>query len=193
MEVFTIGHSTHPVERFVELLRGQAVEVLADVRSTPFSRFNPQFNRASLAKSLESAGIRYEFLGETLGARSTDPACFENGRVSYARLADSAPFKRGIEQLVGAAEAQRVAIMCAEKEPLDCHRTILVGRVLERQGVTVRHILADGSVEENRQTLERLSARLKLPADDLFSGSPERFETAYEQQGARIAYAPKKG
>jgi uncharacterized protein (DUF488 family) len=193
MEIFTIGHSTHPVERFVGLLRGQGVAVLADVRSTPFSRFNPQFNRANLAKSLESAGIRYEFLGETLGARSTDPACFEHGRVSYARLAESAPFKRGIEQLVGAAATQRVAIMCAEKEPLDCHRTILVGRVLERQGVTVRHILADGSVEENRQTLERLSARLKLPADDLFSGSPERFETAYEQQGARIAYAPKKG
>jgi uncharacterized protein (DUF488 family) len=193
MEVFTIGHSTHPIERFVELLRGQAVEVLADVRSTPFSRFNPQFNRVSLAKSLESAGIRYEFRGETLCARSTDPACFENGRVSYARLADSAPFKRGIEQLLGAAATHRVAIMCAEKEPLDCHRTILVGRVLERHGVTVRHILADGSVEENRQTLERLSARLKLPADDLFSGSPERFETAYEQQGARIGYAPKKG
>ena len=193
MEIFTIGHSTHPIERFVELLRGQDVEVLADVRSSPFSRFNPQFNRASLAKSLESAGIRYAFLGETLGARSTDPACFENGRVNYARLAESAPFKRGIGQLVDSAATERVAIMCAEKEPLDCHRTILVGRVLERQGVTVRHILADGSVEENRQTLERLSARLKLPGDDLFSEAPERFETAYEQQAARIAYAPKKG
>src|SRR5262245_48831743 len=112
MEIFTIGHSTHPIERFVALLAGQGVRVLADVRSTPFSRFNPQFNRERLAKSLADAGIRYEFMGDALGARSTDPACFENGRVSYARLAESAAFRRGIEQLIEAARAQRMAIMC---------------------------------------------------------------------------------
>jgi uncharacterized protein (DUF488 family) len=208
MEIFTIGHSTHPIERFIALLKGPqspggsdrignlpsrpAIEVLMDVRSTPFSRFNPQFNRERLAQSLAAAGIRYEFMGESLGARSTDPACFENGRVSYARLAESAPFKRGIAQLLEVASTQRVAIMCAEKEPTDCHRTILVGRVLERTGVKVRHILADGSVEENAQTLERLVGELGLPADDLFSAGPERFEAAYEKQGARMAYSPKK-
>jgi uncharacterized protein (DUF488 family) len=192
MEIFTIGHSTHPIERFVELLAGQGVQVLADVRSTPFSRFNPQFNREKLAKNLAGAGIRYEFMGDALGARSTDPACYEDGRVSYARLAESAAFKRGIEQLVDAAGAQRVAIMCAEKEPLDCHRTILVGRALERAHVNVRHILADGSVEEHRQTMERLLARLKLPADDLFSEGTARFEAAYAKQGARMAYSPGK-
>ena len=192
MQIFTIGHSTHPIERFVALLRTLSVEVLADVRSTPFSRFNPQFNRERLATSLAGAGIRYEFMGETLGARSTDPACIENGRVSYARLAESAPFKRGVEHLIDIAGTQRVAIMCAEKEPTDCHRTILVGRALERAGFEVRHILADGSVEENRQTMERLVEQLGLPAEDLFSAGPERFEAAYEQQGARMAYSPGK-
>ncbi|HEY1283226.1 MAG TPA: DUF488 domain-containing protein [Steroidobacteraceae bacterium] len=192
MDIFTIGHSTHPIERFVALLEGQGVQVLADVRSMPFSRFNPQFNRESLAKSLAASGIRYEFMGEALGARSTDPACYENGRVSYARLAESAPFKRGVEQLIEAAGRQRVAIMCAEKEPLDCHRTILVGRALERVHVKVQHILADGSVEEHRQAMERLVARLKLPADDLFSEKTARLEAAYEKQGARMAYSPRK-
>jgi uncharacterized protein (DUF488 family) len=192
MEIFTIGHSTHPIERFVALLEGQGVEVLADVRSRPFSRFNPQFNREKLARSLAASGIRYEFMGEALGARSTDPACYENGRVSYARLAESAAFRRGIDQLVAAARTQRVAIMCAEKEPLDCHRTILVGRALERARVSVRHILADGSVEEHPRTMERLVEKLKLPADDLFSAGMERFEAAYEKQGARMAYSPEK-
>ena len=192
MEIFTIGHSTHPIERFVGLLEGQRVQVLADVRSTPFSRFNPQFNREKLAGSLAASGIRYEFVGDALGARSTDPACHESGRVSYARLAESAAFRRGIEQLLSTAGAERVAIMCAEKEPFDCHRTILVGRALERAHVDVRHILADGSVEEHRQTMERLAGRLKLPTGDLFSGATERLEAAYELQGARMAYSPGK-
>src|SRR5262245_46559359 len=104
MDIFTIGHSTHPLERFVALLEGQGVQVLADVRSMPFSRFNPQFNRESLAKSLAASGIRYEFMGDALGARSKDPACYENGRVSYPRLAESAPFKRGIEHLIATAQ-----------------------------------------------------------------------------------------
>jgi uncharacterized protein (DUF488 family) len=191
--IYTIGHSTHPIERFVELLQRHGIEMLADVRSTPFSRFNPQFNRASLAHSLEAAGIRYEFMGEELGARSNDPACFENGRVSYARLAATPLFQRGVARLREAAAIQRVAIMCAEREPLDCHRTILVARELERAGEAVAHILADGSLEDNRHALGRLIQRLRLPADDLFAGSAEQVDTAYDAQAAKVSWAPKVG
>jgi uncharacterized protein (DUF488 family) len=190
--IFTVGHSTHPIERFVALLQQHGIEVLADVRSTPFSRFNPQFNRSSLAHSLAAAGIRYEFLGEELGARSTDPDCFENGRVSYSRLARSAAFRRGIERLRTGMNTQRVAMMCAEREPLDCHRTILVARELEREGAAVTHILADGSLEENRHAIGRLVAHLGLGTDDLFHDSAELSEAAYDAQGAKIAYAPRK-
>jgi len=189
--VFTIGHSTHPIERFLDLLQRHGVEVLADVRSTPFSRFNPQFNRSSLAHSLASAGIRYEFLGEELGARSSDPACFENGRVSYARLAATPLFRRGLERLRAMAANQRVAMMCAEREPLDCHRTILVTRELEKAGETVSHILADGALEANEHTMGRLIDRLKLPRDDLFGDSAELIDAAYDAQAAKVAYAPK--
>jgi uncharacterized protein (DUF488 family) len=189
--IYTIGHSTHPIERFVELLKQHGIELLADVRSTPFSRFNPQFNRASLGHSLAAAGIRYEFMGEELGARTSDPACFENGRVSYARLSATPLFQRGLARLREAAATQQVVIMCAEREPLDCHRTILIARQLERGGQTVMHILADGALEENGHALGRLIERLHLPADDLFAGSAEQVDAAYDAQAAKVSWAPK--
>lgn len=189
--IFTIGHSTHPIERFVALLRRHAITVLVDVRSTPFSRFNPQFNRTNLASRLEQAGIRYEFLGEELGARSKDPACYEGGRVSYARLAATETFRRGLDQLRALARDHRVAVMCAEREPLDCHRTILVARELERTGEAVTHILADGTLEPNQQTLRRLIGQLGLTQDDLFGESPEVIDAAYDAQEAKIAYVRK--
>lgn len=189
--VFTIGHSTHPIEHFVGLLQRHGIEWLADVRSTPFSRFNPQFNRASLSHSLASAGIRYEFLGEELGARSADPGCYENGRVSYSRLAATPLFRQGLERVRAAARTQRVALMCAEREPLDCHRTILITRELEREGEHVTHILADASLEENQHAMGRLIRQLRLPTDDLFGESPELVDAAYDAQAAKVAYAPK--
>jgi uncharacterized protein (DUF488 family) len=191
--IYTIGHSTHPIERFVALLQQHGIELLVDVRSTPFSRFNPQFNRAGLGQSLATVGIRYEFLGEELGARSNDPACFENGRVSYARLAATPLFRRGLERLREAARSQRVAMMCAEREPLDCHRTILVARELERAGMTVTHILADGTLEENVHAMGRLVARLGLPTNDLFGDAAEQIQAAYDAQAAKVSWAPKAG
>ena len=109
------------------LLQQHGIEVLADVRSTPFSRFNPQFNRRALAHSLAAAGIRYEYLGEELGARSSDPACYRErpGELRAARR-DAAVQARPRARAIEAAKTQRVAMMCAEREPLDCHRTILV-------------------------------------------------------------------
>lgn len=187
LTLFTIGHSNHPIERFIALLTQHGIEALADVRSMPYSRFNPQFNRNRLETSLKDAGIRYVFLGEELGARSKDPAHFEAGRVSYAKLAASAPFQHGLQRLLTGAGTMRVAMMCAEREPLDCHRTILVGRQAEKVGAKVVHILADGMLEENRHALERLAKRLKVPQEDMFSSESDRYEAVYDNQGARIA------
>jgi uncharacterized protein (DUF488 family) len=187
--IYTIGHSKHPIERFVALLQQHGIDALADVRSTPYSRFNPQFNREKLQASLAAAGIRYVFLGEELGARSKDASCYdEEGRVSYAKLARTAPFRAGIERLLTGMQQHRIAIMCAEREPLDCHRTILVSRELERAGVAVTHILQDGALEPHRQTMTRLASDLKLASADLFRTPDELIEDAYESQGSRIAY-----
>jgi uncharacterized protein (DUF488 family) len=190
--IYTIGHSKHPIERFLALLRQHEVDALADVRSTPYSRFNPQFNKEKLQAALKSAGIHYVFLGEELGARSKDPACYDQqGRVAYARLAASEPFRRGLERLLTGTRDHCIAIMCAEREPLECHRTILVARELEKAGVSVTHILQDGSLESNQQAMQRLVAELKLLGSDLFRTPAELIEDAYEKQGARIAYTRK--
>ena len=194
--IYTIGHSNHPIDRFIALLQQHGIRAVADVRSTPYSRFNPQFRKERLQAALADAGIRYVFLGEELGARSKDPACYEEGgRVSYVRLAATDLFRRGIERLLTGMQNHRIAIMCAEREPLDCHRTILVARELEKAGVPVTHILKDGTLEPHSQAMQRLASELKLAGRDLFRTPAELIEEAYEAQGARIAYVkgPRPG
>src|SRR5262245_22300817 len=124
--IYTVGHSNHSALRFIDLLRGADIACVADVRSTPFSRRNPQFSQNALAASLKDAGIEYWFLGEVLGARPKDPDCYEGGKASYARIAATAAFREAIGDLIERSSETRIALMCAEKEPLECHRTILV-------------------------------------------------------------------
>lgn len=187
--IYTIGHSKHPIDQFIALLQQHSVDALADVRSTPYSRFNPQFNKEKLQTALAAAGIRYVFLGEELGARTKDPSCYDaEGRVNYTKLAQTALFRKGIERLLTGMQQHRIAIMCAEREPLDCHRTILVSRELERAGVPVTHILHDGALEPHTQLMTRLAADLNLVGTDLFRTPNELIEDAYEKQGSRIAY-----
>jgi uncharacterized protein (DUF488 family) len=191
--IHTIGHSNHPIARFTELLQLHAINVVADVRSTPYSRFNPQFRREKLQSALASCAIQYVFLGGELGARSADPGCYDSdGRVSYARLAATETFRKGLERLQSGMREHTIAIMCAEREPLECHRTILVARELERLGLPVTHILADGSAEDHQHAMQRLVALLKLTDTDLFRQPAELREQAYDLQAARIAYVKKK-
>ena len=188
--IYTVGHSNHPIEHFLELLQGQAVTALADVRSTPYSRFNPQFRRDALAEALSRQGIEYLFLGEELGARSKDPSCYVDGRVSYRKLAATDLFRQGIDRLLTAAKSRTLAIMCAEKDPLDCHRTILVARELVNRGEAIGHILASGEVEPHEHAMDRLGRKLKIDPADLFGGDMN--EQAYELRGQQIAYVDPK-
>jgi uncharacterized protein (DUF488 family) len=191
--IHSIGHSNHPQERFLGLLQQHQIDTLLDVRSVPWSRFNPQFNRARLADSLAAAGIGYVFLGDELGARSRDPSCYDDcGRVSYAALAGTAAFKAGLQRVQEAGTGRQPALMCAEREPLDCHRTILVARELERLNIPVRHILGDGQTVNHAELMRSLVHRLDLAADDLFDGPAQQREQAYNLQAARIAYVRKK-
>ena len=163
LRLFTVGHSNHPWEHFLGLLQRHAVSAVADVRSTPFSRRNPQFSRPRLERALDDARIAYLFLGRELGARSPDPAVYRGGRVDYALLAATRLFQAGLVRLEAAARGRRVAILCAEKEPLDCHRTLLVSRQLAARGAQVAHVLADGSLETHEDVEDRLLAT-RLPA-----------------------------
>ena len=146
--LFSIGHSTHPVEVFVELLQRHAVESVADVRTMPFSRFNPQFNRHALKRDLHAAGIRYLFLGEELGGKPDGDRFYDQeGHVLYGRMAESPRFESGLSRLVERAETSRVAVMCSEEDPAGCHRFLLITRVLHLRGTGVAHIRGDGSTQ----------------------------------------------
>lgn len=189
--LFTIGHSTHPQERLIALLLQHGITALCDVRSKPYSRMNPQFNREELEQALMARGIAYRFLGKELGARSDDPTCYEGGKVQYTRLAETELFKHGIKRVLrGMKEGFRIALMCAEKEPLECHRTILVARHLAAHGLRVEHILADGRLESHAAALSRLARMHSLPEEDMFRSSEQLLAEAYRRQEERIAYDP---
>lgn len=186
--IYTVGHSNHAWPSFVALLCRHRITALADVRSAPYSRRYPQFNREGMRVSLAESGIAYVFLGRELGARSDDPACYVDGRVRYDRLAQTARFIDGIDRVIGGAATHRIALMCAERDPLDCHRALLVARALVRRGAAVSHILADGSIETHEVTLRRLLDQRAMPADDLFESEEQRLERACARQEARIAH-----
>lgn len=186
--IFTIGHSTHSIERFVELLTQHGISAIADVRSTPASRFAPQFNREALRRALAGAQIRYVFLGKELGARSADPRCYIDGKVQYGRLAQTPEFASGIARLVDGVSREKIAIMCTEQEPLECHRTVLVSRVLADRGLQVVHIRGDGSVELHDETMVRLRERHHLNHPSLLDTEDELLAKALELQESEIAY-----
>lgn len=188
-DLFTIGHSNHSVEKFIELLLMQGITAVCDVRSNPYSRFAPQFNREPLKNDLKKNGILYIYLGTELGPRSSDPACYEKGKVNYRFLAGTAMFSEGIKRLIKGLKTYRVALMCAEKDPVLCHRMILVCRHLKNENIRIGHIREDGSVEDNGSAEARLMQILKISPEDLFSSQSEQVARAYDVQGEKIAYA----
>ena len=191
--ILTIGHSNHSLDGFLTLLSRHRVTAVADVRSAPYSRFRPHFNRKALEASLDARGIRYAFFGRELGGRPDDPVCYEGGRVDYERVAATRGFRDGIARVIDAASRHRVALMCAEKEPLDCHRTLLVARALDAAGATVEHILADGALEPHGRAMDRLLAAFDLNPDcDLFRKREELVADAIALQARRVAYVSKR-
>lgn len=187
--IYTIGHSAHSVARLIELLQQHQVTAVADVRSQPYSRRHPQFNREPLAFELSLKSVGYVFLGEELGARSSDSSCYEGGKVQYDRLARTELFQRGLERIrEGMAKGLRISLLCAEKDPLTCHRAILVSRSLESLGMNVRHILEDGALESHADAVQRLLYELKIGETNLFASEAQLIEDAYAIQGEKIAY-----
>lgn len=189
--VFTIGHSTHSAATFLSLLRNGDINAVADVRSSPYSRFNPQFNREELEQRLRDNGIHYVFLGKELGARTDDQSCYLNGQVQYDRLAQTSTFQSGLDRVQSGALRYRIALMCSEREPLECHRTLLVARSLVERGIPVEHIHADGRIESHEAAMLRLLDLVDLPRVDLFRTREELLADAITRQAQRVAYIDK--
>ena len=189
--VLTIGHSNHSPGEFLSLLRLHEVGEVVDVRTSPYSRYLPHFNHAPLAAMLEDAGIEYAFRGGELGGRPTDRSCYDSdGRVLYDRLAATEPFQDGISYVMRHADETRVALMCSEKEPMECHRGLLIAGALADLGAEVAHVLADGALESHAAALDRLLDGLKLPRHgDMFRSRDEVIGDALSRQARRVAYA----
>ncbi len=185
--VYTIGHSNHDSSGFLNLLEMHGIKTVFDVRSQPYSRFNPQFRYKALSELLGSAGISYIFSGKSLGARPGDPGFYENGRPRFDLLAQRIDFRRELERVLEEASAVRCCLMCAEKEPLSCHRTLLVCRNLKNKDAEIYHILYDGSLESHSDTEKRMIRAHGLDEPRLFNSSYEDIlETAYDLQIERI-------
>lgn len=189
--VYTVGHSNHTLELFIKLLRGAGVTAVSDVRSVPYSRFSHQFDRESLADELRAIGIAYSFLGDELGARPSDRNCYRDGKAEYGLIAATPFFQAGLDRIIKGSLKYRIALMCAEKEPLDCHRTVLVGRYLKERGALIRHIHADGRIEDGDHAEQRLIKLTEQEMDDLFSSpetSSDPLERAYAVREKEISY-----
>jgi uncharacterized protein (DUF488 family) len=163
----TIGHSNHAIDRFVDLLKAGGIEAVVDVRSTPYSRRFPQFGRERLTQSLAAAGILYRYEGGALGGKPKDGA-------SYDAVAARAEFKQALDRLVASSADTTLCLMCAEKEPLDCHRTVLVSRRLAERGMPIEHLLADGRQESHGAIEDKLIAASGEGEPDLFTTTEDR-------------------
>lgn len=170
--VYTIGHSNHAMETFLDLLRNQSIEVLIDTRSSPFSRYAPQFNKDSLKLAVEDAGMKYGFFGRHLGGRPDDESLYdEDGRVVYSEVAKTFLFNDGLERLILGMAKFRVALLCSEENPSICHRRLLVSRVLYEQGFVVYHIRGSGAVQSEtdmRREEAEQSTQLGLFGEEVF-------------------------
>jgi uncharacterized protein (DUF488 family) len=194
-DLFSIGHSNSPIDHFIALLGEAGVNAVADVRSTPYSRFCPWFSRNNLQAHLKAADITYLSYGEALGGRPGDTSLYCDGVADYEAMAGTPAFQSGLDRLQNDMAQHRVCLMCAEREPLDCHRCLLVARSLAARGVAIGHILHDGAVEPHAATEQRLMQWAESgAAPDLFvTGQNDRLAAAYRRRSRAVGYNAKSG
>lgn len=208
--LFTVGHSNLSIKDFMSLLEKYKINAIADVRSYPYSSYLPHFNQDLLKFELLKAKLKYVFLGNELGARPKDLSCYINDKAVYRKISDSNAFKSGIERILIGLNKYRIALMCSEKDPISCHRTILICQYLRQLDIDINHIIDEKTIESQKQLEDRLldlhgfdlkNNRLKIPEIiqfDLFNtvqsntkssiSKTEFLERAYLLQENKIAY-----
>lgn len=185
--VYTIGHSAHSVEKLADLLRGYRIDVVVDTRSSPYSRFAPQFDRELLQRRLGDAGFRYLFLGAELGGRPKSPEYYDSqGHVLYGRMTTDRAFLAGMARLERGIAEFRVALLCGEENPAHCHRRLLVGRVLAERGYELLHIRGDGRVQADADVAAESGKTLANEQPALFAELDE------DQWRSTASVSPRK-
>ncbi len=187
--IYTIGHSNYDTNQFIKILQSYSIDTVVDIRSAPYSKYCRQFNKKTIDQVLNNSGIKYLFLGKELGARPENPECYEQNRIQYDKLKETELFKQGIERIKDSTSKCIAALMCSEKEPISCHRTILVSRVLKGEGIEVRHILDENTTVSQDEIEEQLQKKFKL--EPLLFDPPDanqaRIDEAYKKQEEKIS------
>ena len=195
--LYTIGHSQHDFEYFSELLKNNNINYLLDVRSTPYSRYAETYNRDYLSKLLMRKNIIYAYMGKYFGARPENIELYnEDGYLDFEKVAQSEFFVKGIKNVVlGLSKGNNIALMCTEKDPIDCHRAILVARAFDLKGINVTHILPDGGLQTQEKLNERLldmyfpdRAQLSIFNYDKVMNDEEKLKIAYRERNKEIGY-----
>ena len=186
--IFTIGHSNLDISDFINLLLANKIELVVDVRSAPYSKLYPHFNRNPLEVSLTKNFIKYIFLGDSVGGRSNNLKDFSKGRVVYKKIAEREEYVSSINTIIQNSSKYRIVLMCSEKEPLECHRTLLISRSIETHRVKILHIHRDGQIESQSEAIQRLLKIWKLDSPSLFGEDAERIDEAFTKQESKYAY-----
>ena len=187
--LFSIGYATKAIETFIAHLHAHGIDVVADVRSVPYSKAFHDYHRENLIEHLRKAGIRYVYLGEELGPRSPCDAHYENGQVQFDRLQRSSAFLRGVERLLdGFNKGFSIALTCAEKDPAVCHRSLLIAHFLKREhGLDIAHINHGGELESESALSRRLMDETGI-VPDMLTGEEECLENSWREQSRRCDY-----
>jgi uncharacterized protein (DUF488 family) len=191
-EIYTIGHSNHSIEHFIELLAAYRISTVVDVRSSPHSKYSPHFDKDVLEIVLRNADVDYVFLGKELGAQRSEDSCYIDGQAKYYLIAQLPIFRRGLEEVLLKCEHDSVALMCAESDPIKCHRTIMVCRELKklRSDLEINHIMGD-STSERQEALEKKLVNFHKLQPELFgnlTSISDLIEKAYDLQAEKIEY-----
>ncbi len=194
--LFTIGHSVYKFDFFLSLLQMHKINYLIDVRSSPFSRFAQDFNKGVLANSLKNTNIKYVLMGDYFGARPQDKTLYsEEGYLDFEKVQNTENFKKGLNNIIkGLKQNNNICLMCTEKDPIDCHRAIMVARAFSLKGIDVSHILQNGEIQTQKELDERLldlyfpdRNQLSLFAEDNLSREQMLVE-AYRKRNKKIGY-----
>jgi uncharacterized protein (DUF488 family) len=190
--IYTIGYASFSQDEFISVLMKYKVNALVDVRSSPYSKFKPEFNKNELQQKLKESGIYYIFLGDCCGARIDDLSCYSDGKVDFSLVAKTSSFQDGIQRIRKGAQEYVIAIMCAEKDPITCHRMILICKELASSDFEIIHIIEKNVYEKHSEAEQRLLVLHKLDQAEFFRDRCARISDAYARQNKKIAYSIDK-
>lgn len=188
--IYTTGYAGHTIPSLVQLLQAIGITVLADVRSTPFSGRRPEMDKPALMQALRDGGMRYIFMGEQLGGRPRNPKLYRAGKIDPQALLAHEGYKTGVARLIAGAAEHTICLLCAERDPISCHRGLYIAESLQEAGMQVRHLIGGEQPEDHQATRARMAELVNMEHADLFASENARLTMAIEHMREKIAFSP---